>query len=465
MKNYRLESDSVGELKIPTEAYYGVQSLRGKNNFPITGQTMHPLQIQSLAEIKKASALCNHQVGLLEEKVKNAIVSACDEIIDGNLLEEFIIDPIQGGAGTSANMNANEVIANRANELIGGEKGEYNYVHPNDHVNMSQSTNDVYPTSGKLTTLKLIDQLSDALEALVGALETKEKEFDAVIKMGRTQMQDAVPIRLGQSFSAFAAAGKRDLQRLEAIRAELYPINMGGTAVGTGINASESYIKGIAEEVARVSGYPVKKADNLVDATQNLDCYVAVSGVLKTLAVGLSKMSNDLRLLSSGPRTGIFEITLPPMQNGSSIMPGKVNPVIPEVVSQVAFLVAGNDVTITMAAEGGQLELNAFEPVLFYSLFESIETLTQGIITLHHNCIEGISANEEHARALVENSIGIITAVTPALGYKRAAEIAKEAMETGRPIRELLVQSGELTVAEIDKALDPFTMTMPDPDK
>ena len=458
---YRSEHDSVGERAVPKDVYYGVQSLRAAENFPITGLAMHPELINSIAEIKKASAITNYEIGLLEKRVADAIVAACEEIAAGKLHEAFIVDPIQGGAGTSLNMNANEVIANRAIELLGGEKGDYRLVNPNDHVNYGQSTNDVFPSAGKLAVLKLLVRAQIQLERLYQALVEKAEEFDGVIKMGRTQMQDAVPIRLGQEFRAYSEAVRRDLARFERAKDEMRCLNMGGTAIGTGINADEQYLRRIVPNLSKVTGLNLVQAFNLIDATQNLDEFVAVSGAVKTCAVNLSKMSNDLRLMSSGPRCGFNEINLPPRQNGSSIMPGKVNPVIPEVVNQVAFNIMGNDLTITLAAEAGQLELNAFEPIIFWNLTHAVEFLTYAVNTLVDNCIVGITANRERCRDMVEHSVGIITALCPHVGYEKAAEVAKKAIETGAPVRELILQEGLLDEASLDKILDPYSMTEP----
>ena len=457
----RIEADSIGSMELPADAYYGVQTLRAKQNFPITGGAMHPVFIRSLVKVKKAAAITNRDCGRLAPGVAAAILAACDEILAGGLLDSFLVDPIQGGAGTSANMNANEVIANRAIEILGGRKGEYAVVHPNDHVNMAQSTNDVIPTAGKLAALDMLDGLLDALEDLHAALGDKAKAFDHVLKMGRTQLQDAVPMRLGQSFRAYASVTARDIGRIRDSRRELYAVNLGATAIGTSINASPEYLRDIVPNLDRVTGRPLRQAEDLFDATQNLDPFVAVSGAVKTCAVSLSKMSNDLRLLSSGPRTGLGEITLPAMQNGSSIMPGKVNPVIPEVVTQVAFLVVGNDTAITMAAEAGQLELNAFEPVAFHKLFESILSLTGAVRTLRVNCIEGIRANEERCRDLVESSVGVTTILCPYLGYRKAAEIAKTALRTGVSVRDLVLREALMDPAQLERLLDPAAMTSP----
>lgn len=458
---YRMEKDSIGAKEVPQDVYYGVQSLRAAENFRITGLAMHPEMINSLAYIKKAAAITNCETGILEKQKAQAIVRACDEIIGGKLHEYFIVDPIQGGAGTSLNMNANEVIANRAIELLGGQKGEYALLHPNDHVNCGQSTNDVIPTAGKMTALRLLGVLKGELSRLHEAFLEKAEEFDHVIKMGRTQMQDAVPIRLGQEFQAYADAVLRDIRRMEKAMDEMRVLNMGGTAIGTGINADEAYLRRIVPKLSEVSGMEFVQAFDLIDATQNLDPFVAVSGAVKACAVTLSKISNDLRLMSSGPRAGFGEINLPARQNGSSIMPGKVNPVIPEVVNQVAFHVIGNDLTITMAAEAGQLELNAFEPVVFYCLFQSADTLAYAVRTFVDNCVKGITANETRCRFLVESSVGIITAICPHVGYQKAAEIAKRALQTGETVRSLILKEGLLTEEELEEILSPAGMTEP----
>lgn len=450
----RIEFDSIGSLPIPGEAYYGIQSLRAKNNFSISGEKLHPVFIKNLAIIKKIAAITNYQANNLSGTVTNAICEACNEIIAGEFQTEFIVDTIQGGAGTSANMNMNEVIAHRASEILGGTKEKYDLVHPNDHVNCSQSTNDVFPSAGKLTVLELMPQLISNLSYLENLLEQKAIEFSDVIKMGRTQLQDAVPTTLGHSFKAYQSFVHRDIKHLIAITDEMYTLNIGATAIGNGINASVEYSSTIAENLARELQLPLKQADNLYDATQNVDSFVRVSGVIKTAAISLSKMSNDLRLLSSGPKTGFGEINLPARQNGSSIMPGKVNPVIPEVVSQVAFQIVGNDVTITMAAESGQLELNPFEPIIFRNLFSSIELLTNAVMTLADNCIVGITVNEKHCRDQVEKSVGIVTALCPFIGYKKASEVAKEALKTGLSIRQILLKRNWLTKEKIDDILD-----------
>ncbi|MCB5712097.1 aspartate ammonia-lyase [Lactonifactor longoviformis] len=460
-RDYRMEKDSIGEMDVPGEVYYGVQSMRAAENFRITGLSMHPEIIVSLAYIKKAAAITNCEVGTLDRKLGEAIVQACDEIIGGKLHEQFIVDPIQGGAGTSLNMNANEVIANRAIELLGGEKGDYSIIHPNDHVNCGQSTNDVIPTAGKMTSLRLLENAQKELRRLYDVLEEKAKEFDGIIKMGRTQLQDAVPVRLGQEFKAYAEAVKRDVYRMDVAKDEMRSLNLGGTAIGTGVNADTQYVKRIVPNLDKITGMGFIQAYDMLDATSNLDSFVAVSGAVKACAVTLSKIANDLRLMSSGPRTGFGEINLPEKQNGSSIMPGKVNPVIPEVVNQVAFHIIGNDMTITMAAEAGQLELNAFEPIIFYNLFQSIDTLAYAVQTFVDNCVKGISANAERCRQLVEGSVGVVTALCPHIGYQKAAKIAKKALASRKSVRDLILEEGIVEKDKLEYILDPLAMTEP----
>ncbi|WP_330669906.1 aspartate ammonia-lyase, partial [Butyrivibrio sp.] len=436
----RIEKDSIGSLEVPEKAYYGVQTLRANQNFRITGNMMHPEFLNNLALIKRAAAIVNYQAGVLEYDKAKAICAAAKEVMEGKFAENFIVDAVQGGAGTSANMNMNEVIANRANEILGGKLGAYDKVHPNDHVNMAQSTNDVIPTAGKMTVIKLMQPLTDELRRLESTLYEKALQFRYVIKMGRTQLQDAVPMTLGESFGGYASMIERCYERIENATLEMHSVNIGATAIGSGINASDYYERNIATVLSREFGLHLTKAADLFDATENLDSFVEVSGALKACAVSLSKMCNDLRLLSSGPRCGLHEINLPAMQNGSSIMPGKVNPVIPEVVTQAAFLVIGHDTTIAMAAEAGQLELNAFEPVVFYQLFESITSLTHAVTTLIDNCIKGITANTDHCEELEEGSVGIATALSPILGYQKSASIAKQALHEERTIREIVLE-------------------------
>ena len=463
MPSTRIEHDLLGEREVPAERYYGIQTLRALENFNITGVPIshYPRLVYSLAYIKKAAAQANIELGLLDPAVGNAIVQACDDILAGELISEFVVDVIQGGAGTSTNMNANEVIANRALEHLGYEKGRYEIVHPLNHVNMSQSTNDVYPTAIRLTLSQKLDGLAAEMAGLRDALRQKGQEFADVLKMGRTQLQDAVPMALGQEFEAWAVMVNEDIQRVGEAQALIREINMGATAIGTGLNAHPAYALVVTDKLRQASGVPVVKAENLVEATQDAGAYVQLSGVLKRVAVKLSKISNDLRLLSSGPRAGLGEINLPAMAPGSSIMPGKVNPVIPEVVNQVAFAVIGNDVTVTMAAEGGQLELNAFEPVIANKLFNSLDILGRACRTLAQRCVVGITANREHCRRMVEHSIGLVTALNPVLGYEKSSEVASEALRTGRSVYEIVLEKGYLSQAQLDDLLRPENMTQP----
>lgn len=460
-KKGRLEKDSIGEMEIFKDAYYGIQSYRAARNFPITGLYLNPEMIRGIAEVKKAAAMANGRAGYLSEKVMNAIVKACDELLEGKYHKQFIVDPIQGGAGTSINMNANEVIANRALEILGEEKGNYQVINPNDHVNYGQSTNDVIPSAGKLTTLRLLNKTLVHLEQMKKVLDQKAEEFADVLKMGRTQMQDAVPIRMGQEFKAYGMAIERDIVRIKNTKEELLSLNLGGTAIGTGLNADCVYYEEVVSILAKNTGLGFYQADDLIDSTQNLDSWAYLSGIIKTCALNLSKIANDLRLMSSGPRAGLGEINLPARQNGSSIMPGKVNPVIPEVVNQVAFNIVGNDMTITMAVESGQLELNAFEPIILYNLFESIETLGAAVQTFTENCIIGITANKERCLEMVENSVGIITAICPHVGYEKAATLAKEALSTGEKVKDLIIRDDILSENQLDEILDPYAMTRP----
>ncbi|GBG01707.1 aspartate ammonia-lyase [Azospira sp. I13] len=460
---HRVEHDLLGDRKVPAEAYYGVHTLRAVENFPITGTpiSIYPDLIRALAQIKLAAARANQQLDLLEAPLAEAIVAACQEVIAGKLHEQFVVDVIQGGAGTSTNMNANEVIANRALELMGHAKGEYQYLHPNQHVNMSQSTNDVYPSALKLATYVGIFRLVDALAYLRRTFERKAEEFKDVLKMGRTQLQDAVPMTLGQEFSTYAVMLGEDEERLKEAALLIREINLGATAIGTGINAHPDYAPLVCRLLAETSGVPVITAPNLVEATQDCGSFVQLSGVLKRVAVKLSKTCNDLRLLSSGPRAGFGEINLPPRQAGSSIMPGKVNPVIPEVVNQIAFEVIGNDQTVTFAAEAGQLQLNAFEPIIAHSLFKSVTHLRQGCLTLADRCVDGITANRDALRARVENSIGIVTALNPYIGYAAATSVAAEALESGKGVAEIVLARGLMSRAELDDVLRPEVLTQP----
>ncbi len=458
MLKYRLERDSIGEKEVPVDAYYGVQSLRAYENFKISGTKVHLEFIKAIIEIKKSAAIANKRAGVIEERLVDAMVYACDEILQGKYLDNFIVDAVQGGAGTSLNMNANEVVANRAIEILGGTKGDYSMVHPNDHVNCGQSTNDVFPSAGKIATIRFLDKAINSLKYLHGALIKKAKEFCNVIKMGRTEMQDAVPISFGQVFNAYASAINRDITRFGKAVKELSYLNMGGTAIGTKLNADKEYVKSIVPVLSDVTGLELTQAKDLVDATQNLDCLVYVSGIVKACASNLSKIANDLRLMSSGPRTGFSEINLPAKQNGSSIMPGKINPVIPEVINQIAFKVIGNDTTVTMAVEAGQLELNAFEPIIFYCLFESLEMLTNGVNVFVEDCIKGITVNVDKCTDEVERSIGIVTALCPRIGYTKASKLAKKALKENKRLKEVIIEEKILPEQEIVKILDPNKM-------
>ncbi len=459
----RREHDLLGERDVPFEYYYGIQTLRAIENFNISGVTLNffPALIDALSMVKEAAAEANYDLGLLDEKIKGAIVLACQEIKNGKYHNHFVVDMIQGGAGTSTNMNANEVIANRAIELLGHEKGEYEYCHPNNHVNLSQSTNDAYPTSVKIALINSNKKLVLVLETLVESFRNKGKEFSHVIKMGRTQLQDAVPMTLGQEFEAYAVTLKEEVERLNQNARLFLAVNMGATAIGTGINSEPGYTDLVIKHLRKITNSDIVLASNLVEATQDTGAFIMYSSAVKRLAVKLSKICNDLRLLSSGPRTGINEINLPPMQPGSSIMPGKVNPVIPEVVNQIAFKVIGNDLTVTMAAEGGQLELNVFEPVIVQSIFESIEMLKNGMNTLKYRCIDGITANEEHCRMMVYNSIGLVTALNPFLGYETSTRLAKEALLNNRSVYELVLEKKLLTKEQLDQILEPENMIKP----
>ena len=458
MEKFRIEHDSIGEKEVPIDAYYGVQSLRAQENFKISGKKVHPEFIKAIVEVKKAAAIANGAANVIDKKIANAMSQACDEILSGKLLKHFIVDAIQGGAGTSLNMNANEVISNRAIEILGGEKGDYSIVHPNDHANCGQSTNDVFPSAGKIATIRMLRRAVQKLEKLRDALLKKSREFKDVIKMGRTEMQDAVPISFGQSFKAYAAALSRDISRFEKASAELSVLNMGGTAIGTKITASSRYVKNILPTLCEITGLQLTQAEDLIDATQNLDGFVYVSGIVKACATSLSKIANDLRLMSSGPRAGFAEINLPAKQNGSSIMPGKINPVIPEVVNQIAFNIIGNDATITLAAEAGQLELNAFEPIIFYCLFESLETLANGVDVFRKDCIEGITVNLDNCKDEVEKSIGIVTALCPHIGYTKASQLAKRALNEKRKVKDILIEEKIIPEENINKILDPKKM-------
>ncbi|MGZ4105954.1 MAG: aspartate ammonia-lyase [Tumebacillaceae bacterium] len=457
----RIEKDLIGTKEVPKDAYYGIQTLRAVENFPITGIPPHEEMIRALAAVKKAAASANVEVGVLKQSIGEAIVQAADEVLNGALREQFIVDSIQGGAGTSMNMNANEVIANRAIEIMGGEKGNYMLCSPNTHVNMAQSTNDVFPTAIRVAALNLAKGVIEQLDLLRGALADKAQEFDQVIKMGRTHLQDAVPIRMGQEFSAYSRVIGRDLERVTRSLDNLREINMGATAVGTGLNADPRYIVKVTEHLRAITGLDLRRAEDLVDATQNTDAYTEVSSALKICAVNLSKICNDLRLMASGPRTGLGELFLPPRQPGSSIMPGKVNPVMAEVVNQVAFQIIGNDHTIALASEAGQLELNVMEPVLVFNLLQSLSILQNVLNVFREDLVVGLKANVERCKELVDKSVGIVTAINPHVGYETATLVAKEAIQTGRSVREICLERGILTQEELDVILNPFEMTSP----
>lgn len=459
----RVEHDLLGERNVPKEAYYGIQTMRGMENFNISGVSLnfYPVLVQALAMVKKAAAKANKELEIIDDEIANAIIAASTEIQNGKYMYHFVVDMIQGGAGTSTNMNANEVIANRALEIMGHEKGQYEYCHPNNHVNLSQSTNDAYPTAIKIALYNNNQTLINTLKKLVESFKAKGMEFSDVIKMGRTQLQDAVPMTLGQSFDAWGTTLQEEVERLQENARLFLEINMGATAIGTGINSDPDYAEKVVRHLREITGLELQNAENLVEATQDTGSFVMYSSAIKRLAVKLSKISNDLRLLSSGPRTGINEINLPPMQPGSSIMPGKVNPVIPEVVNQIAFKVIGNDLTVALGAEAGQLELNVMEPVIVQSIFESVEMLKSGMLTLKHRCIDGITANKERCLEMVHNSIGIVTALVPALGYENVSRLAKEALENNRGVYDLCIEKGLLSRQELDTILSPERMIKP----
>ena len=455
MSATRLEHDLLGNYQVPIDAYWGVHTARAVDNFPISGVPIGHYRslIRALAIVKKSAAQANFELGELSAEVNGAISKACDEVADGRFDSEFVVDAIQGGAGTSTNMNANEVIANRAIEHLGGTKGDYSIVHPLNHVNKSQSTNDVYPTALKLALIIEIGELLKAMTHLQNAFQSKADEFRDVIKMGRTQLQDAVPMTLGQEFATFSRMTMEDIQRLREVVPLLQEINLGGTAIGTGLNAPAGYAQKACTILSELSGFEFVVAEDMVEATQDAGVFVMVSGVLKRIAVKLSKTSNDLRLLSSGPRAGLDEINLPPRQAGSSIMPGKVNPVIPEVVNQIAFAVIGYDVTVTMAAEAGQLQLNAFEPIMCRALMMSITQLRQGCYLFADACVSGITANVEKLRQSVEQSIGLVTAISPVLGYENATIVAQKALADGTSVRAVVLELGLMTEAQFDELL------------
>ncbi len=457
---FRIESDLLGELKVPAEAYYGVQTQRALNNYKISNTRMcdYPEYVIAMAYVKMAAAEANAELGVLDRKIADAIVAACKEIVDGKFHDQFPVDMMQGGAGTSVNMNANEVIANRALELMGHNKGEYQFCSPNDHVNCAQSTNDAYPTAFRYTFVRMNKHLVSSLRELIASFRAKGQEFKDIIKMGRTQLQDAVPMTSGQEFNAFANNLEEEIANLERNAVLLREINMGGTAIGTGLNAVPGFAELCTQKMSEFCGDTLTKAPDLVEATPDTGAYVSYSAALKRLAIKLSKICNDLRLMASGPRCGLHEINLPPMAPGSSIMPGKVNPVIPEVTNQVCFKVIGNDTTVAFAAEAGQLQLNVMEPVIAESILESVTWLRNAIDTLRTKCIDGITVNKEHCYEMVKNSIGIVTALNPYIGYKNSTKVAKEALETGGSVYDIVIEKGLMTKEKLDEALDPKAM-------
>ncbi|HEX8185500.1 MAG TPA: aspartate ammonia-lyase [Blastocatellia bacterium] len=455
----RTEKDSLGEREIPSGVYYGIQTVRAIENFPISGLKPFPQLVTATVQIKKAAARVNSALSALDPKIAQAIETAADEVLSGKLRDQFVVDPFQAGAGTSHNMNTNEVLANRAIELLGGRKGDYSIVHPNDHVNMGQSTNDVFPTAMRLAALETVGGLLVALEHLASSFRTKAIEFDRIVKSGRTHLQDAVPIRLGQEFGAYSTALHKSVARISTAADELKELGLGGTAAGSGLNAVPGYRSRVVEELKAITGYELRPAEDYFEAMQSMSPFVMLSSALKTLATDLARIANDLRLLSSGPNTGLGEINLPPVQPGSSIMPGKVNPVMAEMTNMVCFQVIGNDLTITTAAQAGQLELNVMMPVIAFDLLMSLRILTNDLKALRERCVEGITANEEQCRWYVENSVSLVTALNPMIGYARAAEIAKRAIAKGKTIRETITEENLMTPDEVTEVMDTFAMT------
>ncbi|MBQ7479865.1 MAG: aspartate ammonia-lyase [Selenomonadaceae bacterium] len=457
----RKEHDFLGELEVPDDVYYGVQTMRAIENFSITGRRLDEDFIKSMAKVKKAAAQANMETGRLERRIGNALVQAAEEIIDGELIDQFPVDPIQGGAGTSINMNMNEVLCNRALEIIGEEKGRYDIISPNNHANMAQSTNDSLPTAIKVCLTYKSHKVTDSLEYLASALEKKAEEYKDVLKMGRTHLQDAVPITLGQEMGSYASAIRRSIKRVEWAIDSIRLINMGGTAVGTGLNAEPAYIKAVARKLREITGENFETSTNIIDATNNTDGFVDVSSALKNTALVLIKMANDFRLMASGPRCGLAEISLPKRQPGSSIMPGKVNPVIAEVLDQACYQVIGNDLAVTLGVENGQLELNVMEPIMAYNLFSSMNYIAAGCRTFVDKLLEGMEANREQCQKWVDNSVGVVTALLPHIGYEQSAMLAKEAYNTGRPIREIILEKGILPEDKLNQIMSPEQMTRP----
>ena len=459
----RIERDSLGEGEVLPSVYYGIQTVRATENFPISGLRAHPELIKAIAIIKRAAAETNMILGELDARIGQAIAQAAQEVSDGLWHDHFVVDVFQGGAGTSFNMNANEVITNRAIEMLGGERGAYALVHPNDHVNMAQSSNDVFPTAIRLASLALVNRLLPELEALGGALKAKAAEFDNVVKPGRTHLQDAVPIRLGQEFGGYAAAINRATERLRHASRSLEELGLGGTAVGTGLNSHPQYQRAAVNRLSELTGFDLRPAPSLIEASQSTASFAEVSTALKLLALDLIRIANDLRLMSSGPNTGFAEIDLPPMQPGSSIMPGKVNPVMAEVMNMVAFQVIGNDLAIAMACQAGQLEINVMTPVIAFNLLQSLEIMKNTIRLFRERCVEGITANERRCRQLAERSLGMATVLNPYLGYGRAAQIAQQSLATGRSIREIVLERKLISEEKANQIFDPFNITKPGP--
>jgi aspartate ammonia-lyase len=457
----RIEHDSLGDKAVPASALYGVQTQRAVENYPISGMHAHPAMIEATVLVKKAAALANMETGRLDPKIANAIIQAADEILAGQWRDHFVVDVYQAGAGTSHNMNANEVLANRAIEILGGQRGDYKMVNPNDHVNMAQSTNDTFPTSMRVATLLMIREALPALERLAEAFEAKGREFDHIVKSGRTHLQDATPIRLGQEFAAYGLTLRRDVDRLRHTRETLYELNIGGTAVGTGLNAEEEYIDGMVRNLSQMTGFPFRRADSLVQIAPSMASFLDVSCALRILATDLTKIANDLRLLASGPATGFYEIVLPPVQPGSSIMPGKVNPSMAEMLNQVCFQVLGFDTTVSYAAQAGQLELNVMMPVIIHNVLWSLEILKNAMVTFTNRCVEGIVANEQRCEEYAFKSASLVTALAPYIGYLASAEIAKEQVKTGRDIRDIVRERNLLPEEDLAEILKPHAMTEP----
>jgi aspartate ammonia-lyase len=455
----RIERDSLGEREIPAEAYYGIQTARAIENFPISGWKPFPSLVTATIQIKKAAARVNAQLGVLDGKLARSIEAAADEVLEGKFRDQFVVDPFQAGAGTSHNMNANEVLANRAAELLGGARGDYSVVHPNDHVNMAQSTNDVFPTAMRLAALDLGGRLLEALDELSASLRRKAREFDGIVKSGRTHLQDAVPVRLGQEFGAYAVAISKNKRRVAQAADELKEIGLGGTAAGTGLNAPPGYRKLVVEELSAITGIQLRPATDYFESMQSMSPFVILSGALRTVAADVIRIANDFRLLGSGPNIGLAEINLPAVQPGSSIMPGKVNPVMAEMTDMVCFQVIGNDLVITTAAQAGQLELNVMMPVIAFNLLMSLTILTNALNALRERCIDGITANEERCRWYFEHSVALVTALNPKIGYARAAELAKQAIASGKTIREVIAETGMFTAKEVEELMDPSSMT------